>query len=164
MLQIHERRYCTCNVCITNTQILFTRGSVRVRKLGQTEQQRPKKHLGTSGAMPPETFWDLECLKYHFLHFGGVIWHNYENVIYIIHNLERTGEDESPQSPVAALLLFTAVTKILHSLTQTLLIVDALVCWSCHQKGHKARQCPKKRGTVYVPFSCFDVTFYIKLV
>ena len=66
-----ERRYCTCNVCITNTQILFTRRSVWVSKLGQTDQQRHKKHLGTSGAMPQETFWDIEYLKYHFLHFGG---------------------------------------------------------------------------------------------
>ena len=56
-----------------------------------------------------------------------------------------------PQSPVALLLLFTTVTKILHSLTQTLLIVDALVCWSYQKHGHKARECSKKRGTVYVP-------------
>ena len=79
-------------------------------------------------------------------------------------NLTQLRKRHISHSPVAPLLLFTTVTKILHSLTQTLLIVDALVCWSCHEKGHKARQYPKKRGTFYVPFSCCDVTFYMKLV
>ena len=155
----HERRY--CNVCITNTQILFTRGSIRVRKLGETNRatkaQKTFKHVRGNA---PRNILRSRVAEIPFYSFWGVIWHIYENVTY---NNTQLGENwrgqVPPQSPVALLLLFTTVTKILHSLTQTLLIVDALVCWSCHKRGHKARQCPKKRGTVYVPFSCCDFHF-----
>ena len=95
----HERRYCTCNVSITNTQILFTRGSVRVRKLGRqsdraTKAQKTSRHVRGNA---PRNILRSRVPEIPFSAFWGVIWHNYEmSYIYIIHNLERTGEDESP--------------------------------------------------------------------
>ena len=56
--------------------------------LGQTKQQRRKKHLGGSGTCPPETFWDLESLKCHFLHFGGQFY-RIMKMSYIIHKRQH---------------------------------------------------------------------------